>query len=106
MRKRKFLLVILTTVMVGFVISSCRKDDLTPEDHGNLLGAHALDDDRPLPYTYCDWMAGLSDNAFINQVTIPGTHDLGASGSTSDWYIPSDASGLTYRDLPFLQCWA
>ncbi|HRY32140.1 MAG TPA: phosphatidylinositol-specific phospholipase C domain-containing protein [Bacteroidales bacterium] len=90
MKKRKFFVAGLTVAFIVIVIFSCRKEQFDSETDDSPRRGHAVDDDRALPYTYCDWMSKLDDNAFITRVTIPGTHDCGADLHTSEQGAASD----------------
>jgi len=72
---------ILTFCMLCF---SCKKEEVEPHPVAPLVTG---DPDRALPYTYADWMAGLSDNLQLSQITIPGTHDCAADNHSGG--IPS-----------------
>ncbi|MBE0639380.1 MAG: hypothetical protein IH598_12755 [Bacteroidales bacterium] len=76
--KKNHLYLLITFITVSlFLFYGCKKKD-TPEPEELLLG------DQELPYTWRNWMGHVADSIYLNQLTIPGTHDAGADKHTSD----------------------
>ncbi|MBN3034967.1 MAG: hypothetical protein JW861_05230, partial [Bacteroidales bacterium] len=70
------------TLLGGIVLlSSCRKRDVeyVPEESDPRVNLT----DEPLPYSYTRWMASIDGEHYLNEFTIPGTHDCAADEHTS-----------------------
>ncbi len=57
---------------------SCKKTDDNNNTNDSLIGAHSIDADRAIPYSYANWMANIDGNTWLSEITIPGSHDCGA----------------------------
>ncbi|MFH0761045.1 MAG: phosphatidylinositol-specific phospholipase C domain-containing protein [Bacteroidota bacterium] len=87
MKKPNILSVFAIYILYSFFIISCEKD---PVEEG--VGAHAIDADRAIPYSYPNWMADIEDTKYLSEITIPGAHDCGADLHTSAQGTMSDVT--------------
>ncbi|MBE0648178.1 MAG: hypothetical protein IH596_10370 [Bacteroidales bacterium] len=108
---RKFAILSSVFLLGGIlVLSSCKKKNVEyvpeePDPRENLT-------DEPLPYTYTRWMASIDGEHYLNEFTIPGTHDCAADEHTSkqgaaagnvicqDYYISNQMNlGVRWFDI-------
>jgi len=82
--KKSYIFIALTAfIFCTFFIISCEKNIDPDLVHPNDVPGQEIGDDWSLPYTNPDWMADISDDTYLSQISIPGTHDSGADLHTS-----------------------
>lgn len=87
MKIRTFHALLWLTMACCLAMFSCKKSST---DDSNQLGAHPNDNDRTLPYTNADWMAGIDNTRYLSELAIPGTHDAGADLHSSEQGVEQD----------------
>jgi uncharacterized protein (TIGR02145 family) len=92
MKKRMILKASSILIICCILTFSCKKETIQPENQQNdmLLKADPIGNDRPLPYSYPDWMKYIDGEKYLSEITIPGTHDSGADLHTSAQGAESD----------------